>query len=42
MGYEELSCTEASSEKSEVVGCVDEKSLTLSISIGGIKENYLA
>ena len=30
MGYEEISWTEASSEKSEVVGCVHEKSVILS------------
>ena len=30
MGYEEISWTEASSEKSEVVGCVHEKSMILS------------
>ena len=31
MGYEEISWTEASSEESEVVGCVHEKSMILSI-----------
>ena len=36
MGYEEISWTEASSEKSEVVGCVHERSMILScIMIGG-------
>ena len=33
MGYEETSWAEASSEKSEVVGCVHEKSLTLYIAL---------
>ena len=32
MGYEEISWTKASSEKSEVVGCVHEKSMILSVS----------
>ena len=31
MGYEELSWKEASSDNSEVVGCVHEKSMTSSI-----------